>query len=216
MREMKPGFVERASRAIVHKSHKQLHELLNENDMIRMSRVLQADKMLLQFRADSTTAEALVRFWKAAGEKYSLGTAYRDISEAKQIFGSIRFNNKDYERYMLREMIYKWIKVWESEPGKENALNAAVKNLIILGKLDKVEEEGIDRSLLGKHTIIMTDDITEIGLVRDPKIKDYVDKILQEYYTPEQLEQMKHRYKSDSITDITFEEIKDHDGSDTD
>jgi len=205
---IKSTFIERASKALMHSSKKKLQDLLETRDYERMQRVIQADRMLLQWRSDTNTAKALVKYYTARGDQYSLSSAYRDINYAKQIFGSMRMTHKDYERYMLRETIYKWLRKWEVEPGKEMACNAAIKNLIVLGRLDKEDEEGIDRSLLGKHPIIMSDDVSNIGLERDPRNAQYVDSLLSEYFTPEEIIVEKAKYKA-NIIDVEFEIIED-------
>lgn len=205
---LKPTFIERASKALMHKSQKKLQDLLENKDYERMQRVIQADRMLLQWRSDTNTAKALVKYYTARGDQYSLSSAYRDINNAKQIFGSMRMTHKDYERYMLREMIYGWIRLWETNPKNAMACNAAVKNLISLGRLDRDDEEGIDSSLLGKHPIIMSDDVSDIGLERDPRNAQYIDSLLSEYYTPDEIAAMKLKYKAE-IIDIDFEIIED-------
>ena len=207
---MKATFVERAANALMSRETKKINKLLEKSDNKRLERVIQADRLLLQYRADQNTAKALVKYYAARNEKYSLSSAYRDINDAKRIFGSMRMTHKDYERYMMREMVYGWIKIWETEGGKEMALNAAVKNLISIGRLNEKDEEGIDSSLLGRHPILMTDDVRDIGLERDPRNAAYINSLLDRFYTPEEIVLMKQKYKPD-IIDIEFEVIPEDD-----
>lgn len=206
---MKPTFIDRAAKALMHKKDKSLENILDKSDYERMERIILADRLLIQWRSDTTTAKALVRYYEAQDIKYSISSAYRDINYAKQLFGNLRLTHKNYERYLLREITYKWIKKWEEDvSGNKMALNQAVKNLIQLGRLDKEEEEGIDPALLGRHPIIYSDDVQDIGLRRDPKNKEYVESILNQYYTPEEIEFMKDKYKP-LTEDVEFEIVDD-------
>lgn len=207
---MKSTFIERVSKALMSNSDKDFSELLGDRDHIRMQRIVQADRLLLQWRSDTSTAKALVRYFKARDVRYSLSTAYLDISYAKQVFGAMRSTVKDYERFMIKEYLWSKIRRWENDAGNATALVAALKLIASVGRLDKSDDDGIDRSLLGRHPIILTGDVRDIGLERDPNSDRFTKELLDEYYTPEQAEVMRQKYKSVEAEDVHFELLDDN------
>lgn len=206
---MKRTFVERASAALMDSNADDLSVILNEKDLIRFQRIIQADRLLLQYRSDKNTAKALLKYFKSRGVKYSLSSAYMDISYAKQIFGPLRTTIKDYERYLIKEFLWSRIKKWKANDKNAPSVVAAAKLIATIGRLDKSDDDGIDRALLGRHPIILTGDVREIGLERDPNIERFTEEILDEYYTPEQAQLIRQKYKSIEAEDVQFELIED-------
>jgi hypothetical protein len=136
-----------------------------------LNRISFAEGQLRRFKSRHVVAKMMaVRF------NMSLPQAYRDINNAKIVFGSSVVIDKDYYRAFLLDSIVQTIQM-AVKAEDLRAKNAAEKNLITLLGFDKEESNPITPEMLQQNILVITPDVAALGL---RPVKD-VDKQIAKF-----------------------------------
>jgi len=128
-----------------------------------LNRISFAEGQLRRFKSRHVVAKMMaVRF------NMSLPQAYRDINNAKIVFGSSVVIDKDYYVQTIQMAV---------KAEDLRAKNAAEKNLITLLGFDKEESNPITPEMLQQNILVITPDVAALGL---RPVKD-VDKQIAKF-----------------------------------
>ena len=108
----------------------------------------------------------------------SIPQAYRDINNAKAVFGSSVVVDKDYYRAFLIDSVMETISMAIKDKDLR-AKNAAEKNLIVLMGFDKDDSNPITPDMLQQNIFLITNDIESLGLPKIPDLDKKVSRFLK-------------------------------------
>lgn len=144
---------------------------LSEGDKEHLDRISFAEAQLRRRKNRNIVAKMMVHRFNI-----SVPQAYRDINNAKIVFGSNVVVDKDYYKAFLIDSVMETISM-AIKQGDLKAKNAAEKNLIVLMGFNKDDASPITPDMLQQNIFLITNDIEAIGL---PKVKD-LDKKISKY-----------------------------------
>lgn len=148
---------------------------LTKKDKEQLDRFSFAEAQLRRFKSRAIVAKMMsVRY------NISIPQAYRDINNAKIVFGSSVIVDKDYYRAFLLDSIVETIRM-AVKAGDLRAKNAAEKNLIVLLGFDKDDSSPLTPEMLQQNILVITPDVAALGL---PKVQD-LDKQIHKFLKEE-------------------------------
>lgn len=128
----------------------------------------------------------------------SRAAAYRDIANAKQIFGDITRTSKEADRYILYEWAQKTFQI-ATKNGDVDGMNRAISNMIKIKRIDQDDPmSAVDPELLEKHEYIIVAQVdgkaVQVDLTKMAEVPEASRKqLLEGFYSP--------------ITDVEAEDI---------